>query len=69
MSQGTQNIVKSCEQNEIKQFVFMSGFVQPDSENLSILNRLAIKLLRIYYKQSYEENVIAESSIQKSKLN
>lgn len=69
MSQGTQNIVKSCEQNEIKQFVFMSGFVQPDSENLSILNRLAIKLLRIYYKQSYEDNVIAESSIQKSKLN
>ena len=69
MSLGTKNIVEACKKNEIKRFVFMSGFVQSDSKNFSILNRLAIKLLRIYYKESFEDKVIAESLIQKSKLN
>ncbi len=69
MSLGTSNIVKACEKNNVKRFVFMSGFVQSDGKEFSKLNQLAIKLLRIYYKESYNDKIIAESKIQDSTLN
>lgn len=68
MSVGTTNIVKACEQNGVKKLVFMSGFVQSDGDELSWLNRIAIKLLRIYYSQSYSNKVIAESAVQNAAI-
>ena len=68
MSTGVSNIVKACEKNKVERFVFMSGFVQADYNELSFLNKVAVKLLRQYYHQSYHDKVIAEASIQDSKL-
>ena len=69
MSSGTRHIVEACEINGVDRFVFMSGFVQSDGEEFSLLNRLAIKLLRRYYHESYQDKVIAEASIENSALN
>jgi putative NADH-flavin reductase len=68
MSVGTANIVKACEKNGVKRFVFMSGFVQADPKEFSLLNNLAIKLLRLYFNDSYKDKIIAETAIQKSTL-
>lgn len=68
MSAGTTNIVKACEKNKVKRLVFMSGFVQSDGEEFSLLHRLAIKLLRLYFNDSYKDKIIAETAIQKSTL-
>ncbi len=68
MSLGTTNIVKACEKNRVKRLVFMSGFVQSDGQEFSFFFRLAIKLLRLYYNDSYKDKVIAEAAIQKSTL-
>jgi putative NADH-flavin reductase len=68
MSAGTTNIVKACEKNKVKRLVFMSGFVQSDGEEFSLLNRLAIKLLRLYFNDSYKDKTIAETAVQKSTL-
>lgn len=68
MSVGTTNIVKACEKNGVKRLVFMSGFVQSEGEEFSFLNNLAIKLLRLYFNESYKDKIIAEAAIQKSTL-
>ena len=46
----------------------MSGFVQSDGKEFSILNKLAIKLLQLYFSESYKDKIIAETAIQKSSL-
>jgi len=68
MSLGTGNIVKACEINKVKRFVFMSGIVQADPNEFSLFTNWAIKLLRLYFHQSYNTKVIAEASIQNSTL-
>lgn len=68
MSVGTTNIVKACEKNGVKRLVFMSGFVQSEGEEFSLLNNLAVKLLRLYYHEFYKDKIIAETAIQKSTL-
>lgn len=69
MSVGTQNIVRAWETNGGYRLVFMSGFMQSGSEEFSIVNRLAIKLLRRYYHESLQDKVIAEATIKYSDLN
>jgi putative NADH-flavin reductase len=68
MSVGTTNIVKACEKNGVKRLVFMSGFLQSEGKEFSLLNNLAIKLLRLYFNESYKDKIIAETAIQKSTL-
>ena len=68
MSAGTTNIVKACEKNGVKRLVFMSGFVQSEGEEFSFLNNLAIKILRLYFNDSYKDKIIAETAIQESTL-
>lgn len=69
MSTGTKNIVKACEKNGIKRFVFMSGFVQADYSELALLTRLITPIFRMIYHESYHDKNIAEAAIQNSKLN
>lgn len=68
MSAGTTNMVTACEKTGVKRLVFMSGFLQSDGEEFSFFTRLAIKLLRLYYSDSYKDKVIAEAAIRKSTL-
>lgn len=68
MSVGVSNIVNACEKNSVKRLVFMSGFVQADYKEFSLLNKLSVKLLRQYYHESYNDKVIAEANIQNSTL-
>jgi len=68
MSVGTTNIVKACEKNGVKRLVFMSGFLQSEGKEFSLLNNLAIKLLRLFFNESYKDKIIAETAIQKSTL-
>lgn len=68
MSAGTTNIVKACEKTGVKRLVFMSGFLQSEGEELSLLDNLAIKLLRLYFNDSYKSKIIAEATVQKSAL-
>lgn len=68
MSEGTINIVKACERNGVKRFVFMSGCVQADPNEFSLIGNLAIRFFRNYYRQSYATKIIAEQAIQDSSL-
>lgn len=68
MSVGVSNILKACEKNKVERFIFMSGFLQANYNEFSFLHQLTVKLLRQYYHQSYNDKVIAEASIQNSKL-
>lgn len=68
MSEGTINIVKACEKNGVKYFVFMSGCVQADPNEFSLIGNLAIRFFRNYYNQSYTTKIIAEKAIQESSL-
>lgn len=74
MSLGTANLVKACEKNGVKRLVFMSGFVQSEAKDFfypefSLLTSLVTRLLRLYYKDSYKDKIIAEAAIQQSRLN
>ncbi|WP_017257693.1 NAD(P)-dependent oxidoreductase [Pedobacter arcticus] len=69
MSLGTLNIVKACEENGVARLIFLSGFVQSNGNEFSFLNRLAVKILQRYFYQSYNDKVIAESTIKNSSLN
>lgn len=68
LSIGTSNIVKAFELNNVKRLVFMSGFVQADYKEFSLLDKLLVRLLRQYYHESYHDKVIAEGNIRNSKL-
>ena len=73
MSLGTSNIVKACETNSVKRVVFMSGFVQSEGEEFfypafSLLTNLTVKLMRLYFNDSYKDKIIAEAAIEKSNL-
>ncbi len=49
MSVGTSNIVKACEKNAVKRFVFMSGFVQADPKEFALLANLVTRIFRSYW--------------------
>jgi putative NADH-flavin reductase len=68
ISTGTSNMIKSCEKNGVKRFIFMSGFVQADYSELAIGTKLLMPLFRLIYNQSYKDKNIAESTIQNSQL-
>ena len=68
MSVGVRNIVRACEKNDIKRFIFMSGIFQANSSELSFLNNLGIKFLRLFFMEAYKDKVIAETFIQASSL-
>lgn len=68
MSTGTINMIKACEKNNVKRFTFMSGFVQADYSELSIVARLITPIFRMIYHQSFHDKNIAEAAIQNSKL-
>ena len=73
MSLGATNIVKACEKNDVKRLVFMSGFVQSEGKDFfyptfSFLTNFMIKLMRLYFKDSYKDKIIAEAAIENSAL-
>lgn len=68
MSVGATNIVRACGKNEIKRFVFMSGILQATGSELTFLNRLGVKFIRLFYKEAYKDKIIAETFIQASSL-
>lgn len=73
MSLGAINIVKACEKNGVKRLIFMSGFVQSEGKDFfypaySLLTNLMIKLMRLYFRDSYKDKIIAEAAIQESAL-
>jgi len=68
LSVGASNIVKACEKTGVKRFVFMSGFVQADYSELSFVTKLLMPLFRLMYNESYNDKVIAETTIQNSNL-
>ncbi len=68
LSVGASNLVKACEKNGVKRFIFMSGFVQADYSELSFATKLLMPIFRFIYKESYNDKVIAEATIQNSNL-
>lgn len=68
MSVGASNIVQASEKNGVKQFVFMSGFVQSYYSELLFISNLFMPLFRLIYNESYNDKVIAEAAIQNSNL-
>ena len=67
MSEGTINIIKAIEINNVNRFIFMSGFVQADYNELSTVARLVTPIFRMIYHQSFHDKNIAEAAIQNSK--
>ncbi len=68
LSIGASNIVKACEKNNVKRFIFMSGVAQAGYDELSFTAKLLMPLLRLIYSESYSDKVIAETTIQNSNL-
>jgi uncharacterized protein YbjT (DUF2867 family) len=68
MSQGTMNIVTACEKKAVKQFIMMSGILQSDGKELSFLNRVGIKIAKLFFKNIVSDKLIAEATVQKSGL-
>ncbi|MGV8995125.1 MAG: NAD(P)-dependent oxidoreductase [Flavobacterium sp.] len=68
LSIGAGNIVKACEKNQVQRFIFMSGFVQAPYSELSFATKMLMPIFRLIYKESYNDKVIAEATIQKSNL-
>ena len=68
MSVGTANIVQACEESGVGQFIFMSGILQTNGSELTLLNRLSIRFIRLFFKEVYKDKIIAEASIQASSL-
>jgi putative NADH-flavin reductase len=68
LSIGASNIVKACEKNSVKRFIFMSGAAQAAYDELSFTAKLLMPLLRLIYSESYSDKVIAETTIQNSNL-
>ena len=68
MSIGATNIVRACEQNGVKRFVFMSGILQATDSELTFLNRWGVKFVRLFYKEAYKDKIIAEAFIKTSSL-
>jgi putative NADH-flavin reductase len=68
MSVGTYNMVKACEEHAVGRLIFMSGMLQTSGNELTLLNRLALKFIRLFFKGVYRDKIIAENSIQSSSL-
>ena len=68
MSRGTMNIIETCQKTNVKKFVMMSGILQSDGKELSFLNRMGIKIIRIFYRKVYKDKIIAEDALQRSPL-
>lgn len=68
MSTGAKNIVLASEEAEVKRLVFMSGILQTGGKELSFLNRVGIRFLRMIYNKVYEDKVTAEAFIKQSSL-
>jgi len=69
MSVGTSNLVQACEESGVGHFIFMSGILQTDGSELTLLNRFGIRFIRLFYKEVYNDKIIAEATIQTSSLN
>jgi putative NADH-flavin reductase len=68
MSKGVTNIVEACERAGIRRFVFQSGILMTDGSKLSPANRIAIRILRLIFAASIRDKAIAESAIQRSRI-
>lgn len=68
MSVGTASTVQACEETGVTRFIFMSGILQTDGSELTLLNRLGIKFIRQFFSEAYKDKIIAETSIQTSSL-
>jgi len=68
MSQSIANIIEACEKSGVTKFVMMSGILQSDGKELSLLNSLLIKFIRLFYHKVYKDKIIAEKSIENSSL-
>lgn len=69
MSRGTMNIIEACQKTNVKEFVMMSGILQSNGKELSFLNRIGIKMIRVFYRKVCKDKIIAEDTLQRSPLN
>ena len=69
MSVGTTNIVQACKENSVNRLIFMSGILQTSGSELTIINRLGIKFIRLFFRDVYRDKITAETAIKRSSLN
>lgn len=69
MSRGTMNMIEACQRTNVKEFVMMSGILQSNAKELSFLNRIGIKIIRLFYRKIYKDKILAEDALQHSTLN
>ncbi len=69
MSAGTQNIIAACTKAGVQRLVFMSGILQSDGKELTPVNRLGQKLIRLFFMKVYTDKKMAENAIIQSNLN
>jgi NAD(P)H-binding len=67
MSVGTQNIVAGCERAKVRRFVMQSGILQSPGTELSVGNRLFLRLVRLFLNAVYTDKIKAEATVQNSK--
>ncbi|MDR2036537.1 MAG: NAD(P)H-binding protein [Bacteroidales bacterium] len=68
MSEGTANITAACAKADVRKLVMMSGILQSDGKELSLINRFLIKIIRLFYYRIYRDKIIAEKTLQNSGL-
>jgi putative NADH-flavin reductase len=68
MSEGTANIILASTVIGVKRVVMMSGILQSNGKELHFFNRIAVRMLQIVYRTVVRDKVLAERSLQSSKM-
>ncbi|WP_405155828.1 NAD(P)-dependent oxidoreductase [Paenibacillus sp. FSL K6-0108] len=68
MSEGIPNIVSACQRTGVKRIVMQSGINLSDGKELSLLNGLAVCLMRSIFRKAIQDKSKAEQALIQSEL-
>lgn len=68
MSEGIPNIISACQRTGVKRIVMQSGINLSDGKELSLINRLAVRLMRSIFWKAIQDKGMAEQALIQSGL-
>lgn len=68
MSLGIPNILAACREQGVPRFIMQSGITLTDGSELSVSDRLALRLIRVIFRKAIADKAIAEAAVRASDL-